>query len=52
MAFRDINQRNTNYKEEVKLSLFDTIYKHLKDATRKLIVLTNELGRVSGYKIY
>ena len=42
-------------KEEVKLSLFadDMILyiKHLKDATRKLLELINEFGKVAGYKI-
>ena len=42
-------------KEEVKLSLFadDMILyiENLKDATRKLLELINELGKVAGYKI-
>ena len=42
-------------KEEVKLSLFtdDTIlYKeNPKDSTRKLLELTNDYSKVSGYKI-
>ena len=42
-------------KEEVKLSLFadDMILyiKNPKDATRKLLELINEFGRVAGYKI-
>ena len=42
-------------KEEVKLSLFadDMILyiKNPKDATRKLLELINEVGRVAGYKI-
>ena len=42
-------------KEEVKLSLFvdDMIIyiENPKDATRKLLELTNEFGKVSGYKI-
>ena len=42
-------------KEEVKLSLFadDTILyiEHPKDATRKLLELINEFGKVVGYKI-
>ena len=42
-------------KEEVKLSLFagDMILyiKNPKDATRKLLELFNEFGRVAGYKI-
>ena len=42
-------------KEEVKLSLFagDMIVyiENPKDATRKLLELINEFGRVAGYKI-
>ena len=42
-------------KEEVKLSLFadDVILyiENLKDATRKLLELINESGKVAGYKI-
>ena len=42
-------------KEEVKLSLFaDDIVLHIenpKDATRKLLELINEFGKVAGYKI-
>jgi len=42
-------------KEEVKLSLFadDMILylENLKDATRKLLELINEFGKVTGYKI-
>ena len=42
-------------KEEVKLSLFADemiLYiEHLKDATRKLLELINEFGKVAGYKI-
>ena len=42
-------------KEEVKLSLFadDTILytENLEDATRKLLELINEFGKVTGYKI-
>ena len=42
-------------KEEVKLSLFAddmTLYiENLKHATRKLLELINEFGRVAGYKI-
>ena len=42
-------------KKEVKLSLFadDTVlYKeNPKDATRKLLELINEFGKVAGYKI-
>ena len=42
-------------KEEIKLSLFadDMILyiEYPKDATRKLIELINEFGKVAGYKI-
>ena len=42
-------------KEEIKLSVFayDMILyiENPKDATRKLLVLINELGKVAGYKI-
>ena len=42
-------------KEEVKLSLFAgdmTLYiVNTKDATRKLLELINEYGKVAGYKI-
>ena len=42
-------------KEEVKLSLFAddmTLYtENPKDATRKLLELINEFGKVAGYKI-
>ena len=42
-------------KEEVKLSLFAddmTLYIEIpEDATRKLLELINEYGRVAGYKI-
>ena len=42
-------------KEEVKLSLFaDDVILYIdnpKDATRKLLQLINEFGKVAGYKI-
>ena len=42
-------------KEEVKLSLFADymilFIENPKDATRKLLELTNEFGKVAGYKI-
>ena len=42
-------------KDEVKLSLFsDDMILYIenpKDATRKLVELINELGKVAGYKI-
>ena len=40
-------------KEEVKLSLFadDMIHRNPKDATRILLELINEFGKVAGYKI-
>ena len=43
-------------KEEVELSLFaDDVILYIenpKDATRKLLELINEFGKVAGYKIY
>ena len=52
---RKRNKRKTNWKEEVKLSLFAddmTLYiENLKDSTRKLLELINEFGKVAGYKI-
>ena len=43
-------------KEEVKLSLFaDDMILYIenpKDATRKLLELINEFGKVAGYKIH
>ena len=52
---RKRNKRIQIGKEEVKLSLFadDMILytKNLKDATRKLLELINEFGKVAGYKI-
>ena len=52
---RKRNKRNTNGKEEVKLSLFaDDMILYIenpKDATRKLLEPINEFGKVSGYKI-
>ena len=51
---RKRNKRNPNRKE-VKLSLFadDMILyiENRKDATRKLLELINESGKVAGYKI-
>ena len=42
-------------KEEVRLSLFADDMKlyteNPKDATRKLLEIINELGKVAGYKI-
>ena len=52
---RKRNERIQIGKEEVKLSLFadDMILylENLKDATRKLLELINEFGKVTGYKI-
>ena len=52
---RKRNKRIQIGKEEVKLSLFadDMILytKNPKDATRKLLELINEFGKVEGYKI-
>ena len=51
---RKINKRNTNGKEEVKLSLFaDDMILYIenpKDATRKLLELINEFAKVAGQK--
>ena len=48
-------KRNPNQKEEGKLSLFaDGMILYIenpKDATRKLLELINEFGKVTGYKI-
>ena len=49
-------KRNKRIKigKEVELSLFadDILYiKNLKDATKKLLELINEFGKVAGYKI-
>ena len=52
MLFRSVIQIG---KEEVKLSLFaDNTILYIedpKDATRKLLELINEFGKVAGYKI-
>ena len=52
---RKRNKRKTNWKEEVKLSLFAddmTLYiENLKNAIRKLLELINQFGKVAGYKI-
>uniref|UniRef100_A0A8C6AHF2 Reverse transcriptase domain-containing protein n=1 Tax=Monodon monoceros TaxID=40151 RepID=A0A8C6AHF2_MONMO len=52
---RKRNKRNTNWKRRIKLSLFadDMILyiENLKYATRKLLELINEFGKVAGYKI-
>ena len=52
---RKRNKRNTTEKEEVKLSLFvdDMILytENPEDATRKLLELINEFGKVAGYKM-
>ena len=47
-------QRIQIRKKEVKLSLFADdmiLYDNTKDATRKLLQLINEFGKVTGYKI-
>ena len=57
MAIREEKEINGIHigKEEVKLSLFadDMILyrENPKDATRKVLELINELGKVAGYKI-
>ena len=57
MAIREEKEINRIQigKEEVKLSLFaDDMIPYLenpKDATRKLLELINEFGKVTGYKI-
>ena len=52
---RKTNKRNPIAKEEVKMSLFpDDIIPFIenpKHATRKLLELINEFGKVAGYKI-
>ena len=52
---RKRNKRIQIGKEEVKLSVFaDAMILYIenpKDATRKLLELINEFGRVAGYKI-
>ena len=54
-AVREEKKRNPNWKEEVKLSLFaDDMILYLENpkvATRKLLELINEFGKVAGYKI-
>ena len=49
------NKRNPNQKRKVKLSLFaDDMILYIenpKDASRKLLELINEFGKVAGYKI-
>ena len=59
MLFRSREEKEINGiqvgKEEVKLSLFSNdmiLYiENPKDATRKLLELINEIGKVAGYKI-
>ena len=56
MAIREEKQiKEIQIGKEVKLSLFaDDMILHVdnpKDATRKLLELTDEFGKVSGYKI-
>ena len=52
---RKRNKRNPNQKRRVRLSLFSDdmiLYtKYPKDATRKILELINEFGKVAGYKI-
>ena len=52
---RKRNKRNSDWKEEVKLSLFaDDMILYIekpKDSTRILLELINEYSKVAGYKI-
>ena len=52
---RKINKKDSKLDKKVKLSLFadDMILytENPKDASRKLLVLINEFGKVAGYKI-
>ena len=52
---RKINKKDSKLDKKVTLSLFadDMILytENPKDATRKLTVLINEFGKVTGYKI-
>ena len=52
---RKRNKRNPNWKIRIKLSLFaDDMILYIenpKDATRKLLMLIKEFGKVAGYKI-
>ena len=52
---RKRNKRNTSWKRRVKLSLFaDDMILYIdnpKDATRKLLELISEFGKVARYKI-
>ena len=52
---REGNKRNPNWKRSKILSLFaDDMILYIedsKDATRKLLELINEFGKVAGYKI-
>ena len=54
LIYKELLQINKK-KEEVKLSLFaDDMILYIenpKDATRKLLEITNEFGRVARYKI-
>ena len=48
------NKRNPNWEEVILSLLADDIILYIenpKDATRKLLELTNEQGKVAGYKI-
>ena len=51
---RKRNKRNPNWQRRSKTVTADdmTLYiENLKDATRKLLELMNEFGKVAGYKI-
>ena len=52
---RKINKRNPNWKGRSKTVTvcrwYNTTYGNPKDATKKLLELTNEFSKVEGYKI-
>ena len=51
---RKRNKRNTNWKRRSKTVTADDMILYMenpKDATRKLLELINEFGKVAGYKI-
>ena len=52
---RKINKRNPNWKKKIKLSPFADVMilyiENHKGATRKLLELINEFGKVGAYKV-